>query len=134
VRSTRRATIVAVPVGHGDRPSARNYSEPMRRAPASPEVTVVIPTRNRSHLVGEAVATALRQEDVTVEVLVVDDASTDDTAQVLTAIDDPRVHVLTRRERGRLAGARNTGVSRARGQWTAFLDDDDLWSPRKLRL
>jgi len=80
------------------------------------------------------VATALKQEEVAVEVLVVDDASTDGTAKALVAIDDPRLEVLKRQTQGRLAGARNTGLRYARGEWVAFLDDDDLWSPRKLRV
>ncbi|HEX2112361.1 MAG TPA: glycosyltransferase family 2 protein [Gaiellaceae bacterium] len=95
-------------------------------------MTVVIPTRNRADLVGTAVHGALRQDDVDVEVIVVDDRSADETPRRLAAIRDPRVHVLRLEDEGGLAAARNTGIAEARGDWIAFLDDDDLWSPRKL--
>jgi glycosyltransferase involved in cell wall biosynthesis len=97
------------------------------------DVSVVIPTRNRWPLLREALASALTQRDVGIEVIVVVDGSDDDTGDRLQAIGDERIRVLhheTRRGHGR---ARNTGVAVARGEWIAFLDDDDLWAPRKLR-
>jgi glycosyltransferase involved in cell wall biosynthesis len=100
---------------------------------APPEVTVLIPTRNRSALVRTALAAALRQEDVELEVVVVDDGSSDETPSVLAEVVDPRVRVLRHDERRGVAQARNTGIAHARGEWVAFLDDDDLWAPRKLR-
>jgi hypothetical protein len=100
----------------------------------APSVSVVIPTRNREHLISDAVEMALAQRDVDVEVVVVDDASTDGTADVLAGIGDPRLRVVGRREQGRLAAARNSGIEAARGEWVALLDDDDVWSPDKLRL
>lgn len=98
-----------------------------------PEVSVVIPTRNRERRISSAVDNALRQRDVALEVVVVDDASTDGTWQLLEAIADPRVVTVRRAVRGRLAAARNTGIEAASGEWVAFLDDDDVWSPDKLR-
>ena len=103
-------------------------------AAGAPQVSVVIPTRNREHLIADAVGNALDQPGVRVEVVVVDDASDDGTAGVLGAIDDQRLQVVRRRERGRLAAARNSGIAAASGRYVAFLDDDDLWSPDKLRL
>ena len=103
-------------------------------AAGAPQVSVVIPTRNREHLIADAVGNALDQPGVRVEVVVVDDASDDGTAGVLGAIDDQRLRVVRRRERGRLAAARNSGIAAASGRCVAFLDDDDLWSPDKLRL
>ena len=103
-------------------------------AAGAPQVSVVIPTRNRQHLIADAVGYALDQPGVTVEVVVVDDASDDGTGDVLAEIDDQRLRVVRRRERGRLAAARNSGIGAASGRWVAFLDDDDLWSPDKLRL
>lgn len=99
----------------------------------APEVTVVIPTRNRAHLIPVSIRTALRQEDVELEVVVVDDASTDETPEVVAATEDARVRLVRRDRQGGQAGGRNTGIAQARGEWVAFLDDDDLWSPRKLR-
>jgi glycosyltransferase involved in cell wall biosynthesis len=98
------------------------------------EVSVVIPTRNRWELLSRhGLASALGQEDVEVEVIVVDDGSDDGSAERLEELGDPRVRVLRRPERGGQALALNAGVGAARGEWLAFLDDDDVWSPRKLR-
>ena len=99
-----------------------------------PEVTVVIPTLNRWHLLSTgALRSALDQEDVDVEVVVVDDGSTDETPAGLAALDDERVRVVRHEQPGGLARARNAGIAAARTDWVAFLDDDDLWAPWKLR-
>ena len=100
----------------------------------APAVSVVIPTRNREHLIAEAALNALDQRGVDAEVVVVDDASTDGTAGVLEALGEPRLRIVRRRDQGRLAAARNSGIEAARGEWIAFLDDDDVWSPDKLAL
>jgi len=105
-----------------------------RPASDGPEISVVIPTRNRWSLLSRTLTGALEQIDVDHEVVVVDDGSTDETPLGLTDIGDPRLRVV-RHESGRgLPAARNSGISAARGRWVAFLDDDDLWSPVKLRL
>ena len=97
------------------------------------DVTVVIPTRNRSALVGRCLRAALAQEGVRFEVIVVDDASTDATAEVVAAHDDARVRLISLDERHGVSRARNIGIAHASGEWLAFLDDDDLWAPWKLR-
>jgi glycosyltransferase involved in cell wall biosynthesis len=100
-----------------------------------PEVTVVIPTRDRWDLLSKhALRSALSQEDVELEVIVVDDGSTDGTATRLAGVDEPRLRVLRHEQARGQASARNTGVAAANATWTAFLDDDDLWSPHKLRI
>jgi glycosyltransferase involved in cell wall biosynthesis len=76
---------------------------------------------------------ALAQEDVDVEVVVVDDGSTDGTAEFLEAYGDARLRVLTASSGHGVSRARNLAVEAARSEWLAFLDDDDLWAPRKLR-
>lgn len=96
-----------------------------------PEISVVIPTFNMARFVGEAVRSVLDQTFADFEVLVVDDGSTDNTREVIAAIDDPRVRYLHQENRG-LAGARNAGIEAARGSFIAFLDADDLWLPDKL--
>ena len=97
-----------------------------------PILSVVIPTRNRAYLVGEAIESALRQRPGQVEVIVVDDASTDDTTKVLTENFGSRIHLLRTPERRGAGAARNAGLRVARGELVAFLDDDDLWLPGKL--
>jgi glycosyltransferase involved in cell wall biosynthesis len=99
-----------------------------------PEVSVVIPTRNRwPMLSAHALPSALAQEDVELEIVVVDDASDDGTAEHVEALADPRVRLVRNERNLRLPASRNVGAGVARGAWLAFLDDDDLWSPRKLR-
>jgi len=75
----------------------------------------------------------LAQEDVELEVVIVNDASTDNTAQRLETVTDPRIRLLHHARRRGVAATRNTGLAHVVGPWVAFLDDDDLWSPRKLR-
>jgi glycosyltransferase involved in cell wall biosynthesis len=100
-----------------------------------PDVTVVIPTRDRWKLVASAaLPAALGQEDVDVEVVVVDDGSSDETPERLAELTDPRLRIIRHPESRGVARARNAGIAAARGTWLAFLDDDDVWSPRKLRL
>jgi glycosyltransferase involved in cell wall biosynthesis len=100
-----------------------------------PEVTVVIPTRDRwTLLASAALPAALGQEDVDVEVVVVDDGSSDETTERLAELTDPRLRIVRHAESRGVARARNAGIAIARGEWLAFLDDDDVWSPRKLRL
>lgn len=99
-----------------------------------PKVSVVIATRNRWPLLStHALPSALSQEDVGLEVIVVDDASIDETPARLLEIDDSRVRIVRHQTNRRLPAARNTGIASAQGEWLAWLDDDDLWSPRKLR-
>jgi glycosyltransferase involved in cell wall biosynthesis len=102
--------------------------------PESCDVSVVIPTRSRWSLLSTAaLPAALEQQDVDHEVIVVDDGSSDETAERLAEIADSRLRVLRNETPGGVAVARNRGVFEARGRWISFLDDDDVWSPRKLR-
>jgi glycosyltransferase involved in cell wall biosynthesis len=100
--------------------------------PEIPTVSVVIPTHDRWAFLSQAVGSALAQRSVGVEVIVVDDGSTDVTPERLASFEDHRVRwVRHERPRG-VAAARNAGVAAAATPWTALLDDDDLWSPEKL--
>lgn len=101
---------------------------------SAPEVSIVIPTYERRRLIGPTLAGALAQEDVDFEIVaVVDRSPSDDTADALRAIGDPRLRVIEPELKRGVSAARNLGISEARGEWIALLDDDDLWSPRKLR-
>src|SRR5437868_15474590 len=99
----------------------------------SPEVTVVLPTRDAWDLLPATLASVQGQEDVDLEGVVVDDGSRDVTAAGLADWPDPRVTVCRREVSGGVAAARNVAIERAHGEWLAFLDHDDLWAPRKLR-
>lgn len=100
----------------------------------TPEVTVVIPTRDRWPVLASCgLRAALLQQDVDLEVVVVDDGSRDETPERLAEIEDPRVRGLRHEVSEGVASARNAGIDSARAPWIAFLDDDDLWAPRKLR-
>jgi glycosyltransferase involved in cell wall biosynthesis len=98
----------------------------------SPDVTVVIPTRDRWPLLERrALRSALAQEDVRLEIVVVDDGSSAPAPPSIA--QDERVRIVRHETSRGVPAARNTGIGEATGTWTAFLDDDDLWAPRKLR-
>ncbi len=96
--------------------------------PSPVRVSIVIPTYNREDLVAAAIDSALAQTHVPCEVIVVDDGSTDRTAEVLARYAGRIVAI--RQENTGLAGARNTGIRAATGEFVGFLDSDDLWEPR----
>jgi len=91
-----------------------------------PKVSVIIPTYNRSDVVVDSISSVLAQTDRDLEVIVVDDGSTDDTAAVVKSIDDERLKYF-HKTNGGPAAARNHGLAKANGQYVAFLDHDDLW-------
>src|SRR3954471_3920817 len=102
----------------------------------TPRVSVVVPTHNRADVVGRAVASVLAQTERDLEVIVVDDASTDGTAQRLAELakGDDRIRIIANAVALGGGGARNAGIAASRGQWVAFLDDDDEWLPAKLAI
>jgi glycosyltransferase involved in cell wall biosynthesis len=94
----------------------------------NPRLSVVIPAYNAATTIRAAVASTLRQTRPVLEVIVVDDGSADATADVVSAIGDSRIRLVSRANGGPSA-ARNTGIAEARGDLVAFLDSDDLWLP-----
>jgi glycosyltransferase involved in cell wall biosynthesis len=97
-----------------------------------PLVSVIVPTYNRASLIAPAVRSILVQSFTDLEVLVIDDASTDETDRIVRAIDDDRVSYHRRCTNGGQAAARNDGLRKARGEFLGFLDSDDRWAPGKL--
>lgn len=96
-------------------------------------VSVIIPSYNYGRFIGEAINSVCKQEIEDLEIIVVDDLSTDNTLQVLASIGDARVKVVSMRERAGGPGpVRNEGLNLARGQFITFLDADDRWCPHKL--
>jgi glycosyltransferase involved in cell wall biosynthesis len=106
-------------------------------AAKTPELSIVIPAYNVSHYIEAAVVSALGQTFTDLEVIVVDDGSTDETPSVLQNISkkyaDPRLRII-RQDNGGLSAARNTGIRNARGAFIGLLDADDLWLLRKAAL
>src|SRR5512140_2808389 len=94
-------------------------------------VSVVMPAYNAERTVREAVDSVLSQTGAELELIAVDDGSTDGTLAVLSAIDDPRLVIVSGRNAG-AAAARNRGIARARGGTVAFIDADDVWLAGKL--
>src|SRR5215469_3696643 len=95
-------------------------------------VTVIVPTYNMAHYLPQSVQSALGQSYANLEVQIVDDGSTDETAAVVRRWErDPRVRVHRQVNSG-LSAARNSGISLARGEFVALLDADDVWMPDKL--
>ena len=97
-----------------------------------PSISVVIPAYNRADTIGLAVGSVLRQTVGDIEVIVVDDASSDGTVAALEAIGDERLRVIRHARNAGGAAARNTGLRAATGDWVAFQDSDDEWLPLKL--
>jgi glycosyltransferase involved in cell wall biosynthesis len=96
------------------------------------DISVIVPTYNRASLLREAVDSALSQSLPPLEVIVVDDGSTDETEAVLeTLTRNPAVQTMRQRNQG-VSVARNAGAARARGRYLAFLDSDDVWDRDKL--
>jgi glycosyltransferase involved in cell wall biosynthesis len=95
-------------------------------------VSVVIPVFNGARFVGEAIQSVLGQTLRDLEIIVVDDGSTDNTADVVRQFPVPVSYY--RQENSGAGVARNLGISVARGEWIAFLDADDLWYPQKLAI
>ena len=95
-----------------------------------PKVTVLIATYNRAHYICEAVDSVLAQAYKDYEIIIVDDGSTDKTREVLQKYAD-KISYLYKDHKNQ-AAALNFGISRSKGEYIAFLDDDDIWLPNKL--
>jgi glycosyltransferase involved in cell wall biosynthesis len=97
-----------------------------------PTISVIIPTYNRPNYLTTAIESVLRQTSPPLEIIIVDDGSSDGTEQIIkTMISAIPIRFMRQSNQGPSA-ARNLGVSRAQADWVAFLDDDDLWYPDKL--
>ena len=96
----------------------------------NPLVSVIIPTYNRAQYICEAVDSVLAQTYRNIEVIVVDDGSTDNTEEILRQYDSKIKYVF--QNNAGPSAARNNGIKQARGDLLAFLDSDDIWLPEKL--
>ena len=96
-----------------------------------PHVSIIVPAYNTLSTLPETVASLLAQTYTDFEIIIVDDGSSDGTAQWMMAQDDPRIRLVRQLNRG-LAGARNGGIAAAKGDLIGLCDGDDLWEPDKL--
>src|SRR5690348_5887803 len=96
------------------------------------KVSVIVPAYNRAHTIRRCLDSALGQSISPHEVIVVDDASTDDTTSVVKSISHERLRLITMPARKGAQAARNVGIKNAKSDYIAFLDSDDEWLPEKL--
>lgn len=97
------------------------------------DVTVVIPSKDRRAMLARTLHSVLAQREVELRVVVVDDGGTDGTPAAVASLGDHRVSVVRHDTPQGVSAARNAGLRHADSPWVAFVDDDDLWSPTKLR-
>jgi glycosyltransferase involved in cell wall biosynthesis len=98
----------------------------------APLVSVILPTHNRAKTLRRAIDSVLMQTYRELELVIIDDGSTDETSSLLASYDDPRIKLLTPGRLGSAAKARNHGLKHARGEFVAFQDSDDVWLVEKL--
>ncbi|MEP0391689.1 MAG: glycosyltransferase family 2 protein [Erythrobacter sp.] len=99
----------------------------------TPKISVVMPIYNVEAFVGEAIQSVLDQSFKDFELICVDDGGDDRSMAIVRGFSDPRIRIVCQANRG-LAGARNTGIAHARGEYIALLDSDDVWHQDKLIL
>lgn len=96
-------------------------------------VSVIIPTYNRAHMIKRSAESVLNQSYSNLELIIVDDGSTDNTEEIVKSINDNRVRYIKQHNQGACA-ARNNGINCAKGVFIAFQDSDDVWHPKKLEI
>ena len=99
----------------------------------NPVFSVVMPVYNVEDYVAEAICSVLDQSYPNFELLIIDDGGSDSSLDICRLFKDERIRIISQENRG-LAGARNTGIRHARGEFVAFLDSDDIWMDRKLEI
>src|ERR671932_2783531 len=95
------------------------------------KVSVIIPAYQVENYIGAAIQSVVEQTYDNWELLIIDDGSPDRSVEVCRQFTDPRIKIISQENRG-LAGARNTGIRNAQGEYLAFLDGDDVWFSEKL--
>ena len=96
-------------------------------------ISVIIPTYNRAHLIKRSVESVLNQTYKNLELIIVDDGSTDNTKEIIDSINDKRIIYVKQQNQGACA-ARNNGIDLAKGKYIAFQDSDDIWHLNKLEI
>ena len=95
-------------------------------------VSIIMPTYNCARFIRESIDSVLAQTYTNWELIIVDDSSTDNTAEMIANFNDPRIHYLRNEQNEGAALTRNKALRAVKGRYIAFLDSDDLWHPDKL--
>lgn len=99
-----------------------------------PKVCVIMPCYNGEKFIGEAIESVLNQTYKNWELIIVDDGSTDNSKEVIKRyFNDHRIKYIAHKENRGIPAARNTGIKASKGEYIAFLDQDDIWLPEKLK-
>lgn len=100
----------------------------------SPKVSVIIPTFNRGHCIKRCINSVINQTFKNLEVIIIDNYSSDETYNLISGFNDERIKYFLFKNNNIIAKSRNYGLSKANGQYIAFLDSDDFWKSRKLEV
>lgn len=98
----------------------------------TPETSIIMPAYNSARFIGDSIRSVLAQTYTDWELLIVDDCSKDNTAEIVKSFQDPRIHYQRNAHNMGAAETRNQALKTAKGRCIAFLDSDDLWEPEKL--
>lgn len=98
----------------------------------NPEVSIIIPAYNSETYIAQALESVLCQTYHNLEVILIDDASTDSTLKIARSFHDPRLKIISNKENRGVSYGRNCGIKAARGNWIALLDSDDWYAPERL--
>ena len=104
----------------------------MNQQQTNKKVSVIIPLYNSEKYIARTIKSVLSQTHQNIEVIIINDESTDNSVKVCQQFNDPRIKIIHQKNRG-LAGSRNTGIRAATGEYLAFIDADDIWLPEKLK-
>jgi len=99
----------------------------------TPKISVIIPIYNDALYIQEAIKSVLSQTIEELEIIIINDGSTDNFEEKIECFNDPRIRIIEQINSG-AAAARNNGIKNAKGKFLAFLDADDIWAPNKLKL
>ncbi len=97
----------------------------------NPKVSVIIPVYGAEKFIAKTLDSVINQTYSNIEILIIDDETRDNSIEICKQFNDARIKIISQKNRG-LAGARNTGIRNAQGEYLAFIDADDLWRPDKL--
>ena len=97
-------------------------------------VSVIIPTYNRAEHLRETINTVLNQTYKDLEIIVINDYSSDKTSEILNSFNIPNLYIINNKENLGAPASRNIGINSCNGSYIAFIDDDDLWYPKKIEL